>query len=710
MTKPKIPLKAGNLFILVILLLVNGSAFAQVDTAWVRRYNGPASRQDWTRAIAAIAVDGSGNIYVTGSSYGGSATYDDYATIKYYPNGDTAWIRRYNGPGDSTDWANGIAVDDGSNVYVTGYSYGSGTGSDYATIKYDSSGNELLVRRYNGSGNSYDLAYAIAVDSSNNIYVTGVSDRGFQTYYTTIKYYPDGDTAWVRWYEVPGAASAITVDTYSNVYVTGRSWDSTGTDYDCATIKYFPNGDTAWVRRYNGPGNGSDEGWAIAVDGLGNVYITGESYGSGTDYDYCTIKYYTNGNTAWVKTYNGPGNAQDYARAIVVDGSDNVYVTGSSYGGGSNEDYATIKYYPNGDTAWVRRCVITLVNDEAYDMSVDDSGNVYVTGGAGWIPFIWTYRDYATVKYYPSGDMAWVSTYNGPGNDEDYATSIAVDGSANVYVTGYSMGSGTNYDYATIKYVQREESITVVFPNGGETLYVDARYDITWAWTYVESVKIEYSTNGGSSWIPITGSTRSDGSYSWVVPNTPSENCLVKISDAKDGDPVDTSDGYFSIICEPMIVVKSPNGRECWRVGTTYDIEWDRFCFHDSVLIEYTTNNGGSWDTIVETTTNDGLYPWTTPDAPSDSCLIRISDVVDHIPSDTSDKLFSIVIWVRGDADGDGLINAADVVYLINYLYIGGPVPLPWAAGDVNSDGTINAADVVYLINYLYIHGPPPAC
>jgi hypothetical protein len=65
-------------------------------------------------------------------------------------------------------------------------------------------------------------------------------------------------------------------------------------------------------------------------------------------------------------------------------------------------------------------------------------------------------------------------------------------------------------------------------------------------------------------------------------------------------------------------------------------------------------------------------------------------------------------VFIRGDCDGDGLINAADVVYLINYLYIHGPAPIPLEAGDVDCDGTINAADVVYLINYLFIGGPPP--
>ena len=519
-------------------ILSEAEVFAQVDTAWVRHYNGPGNDQD---SANAIAVDGSGNVYVTGRSEG-SGTYDDYATIKYDPNGDTAWVRRYNGSGNSWDEACAIAVDGSGNAYVTGVSAGSGTSGDYATIKYYPNGDTAWVRRYNGPENLCDGAEAIAVDDSGNVYVTGWSyGSGTEEDYVTIKYYPNGDTAWVRRYNGPGndgdKAFAIAVDDSGNVYVAGTS-DGIGTRSDYATIKYNPNGDTTWVRRYNGSGSSSDEARAIAVDGSGNVYVTGWSYGSGTGKDYATIKYYPNGDTAWVRRYNGPGNQWDSDRAcdIAVDSSENVYVTGeSSYGilgsGASSHrancsDYATIKYYPDGDTAWVR-----IYNgpgegagydwDNSSAIAVDNSGNFYVTGQSGGSG---TYDDYATIKYNSSGNELWVKRYNGPGNSDDGASDIAVDDSGNVYVTGAS-GSGTSYDYATIKYVQWEpDSIpfapAVYYAVGSELggvfstdLDGDGDYDLAVTCWYFPNVWILLN-NGDGIFQEAIGHGAADSAYS----------------------------------------------------------------------------------------------------------------------------------------------------------------------------------------------------
>ncbi|MDP3025982.1 MAG: SBBP repeat-containing protein, partial [candidate division Zixibacteria bacterium] len=275
-----------------------------------------------------------------------------YATIKYYPDGDTAWVRRYNGPGNSSDGAYAIAVDGSGNVYVTGYSWGSGTNEDYATIKYDPDGNELWEKRYNGPGNYSDFAYAIAVDGSGNVYVTGGS-RDSVTYedYATIKYYPSGDTAWVRRFDDGGSdeAYALAVDVSGNIYVTGIS-SASGILYDYATMKYDPDGNQLWVQRYNGPKNGYDWAHAIVVDGSGNVYVTGESEGSGTDeYDYATLKY--------VQFLRGDVNGDSS-----VSVSDVVYLINYLFKGGSAPLPAPIVGEANCDGKVSVSDVVYLIN------------------------------------------------------------------------------------------------------------------------------------------------------------------------------------------------------------------------------------------------------------------------------------------------------------------------------------------------------------
>jgi len=371
----------------------------QVTQEWVASYNGPGNLDDFA---SSLAVDGSGNVYVTGSSYSTGTSFD-YATIKYNSSGVQQWIARYNGPGNSDDMANSLAVDGSGNVYVTG-TISTGTSYDYATIKYNSAGVQQWVAIYNGPGSSYDEANSLAVDGSGNVYVTGVS-RG------------------------------------------------NGTTDDYATVKYNSAGVEQWVARYNGPGNSIDNANSLAVDGSGNVYLTGGSRGNGTSDDYATVKYNSSGVQLWVARYNGPGNMNDRAKSLAVDGSGNVYVTGIS--NGSVASYATVKYNSAGVQQWVARYNGPENSfDAANSLAVDGSGNVYVTG----ISSSGTSEDYATVKYNSAGVEQWVARYNGPGNSYDEAYSLAVDGSGNVYVTG-RIGGIETVDYATIKYSQQSQPL-----------------------------------------------------------------------------------------------------------------------------------------------------------------------------------------------------------------------------------------------------------
>jgi hypothetical protein len=235
-----------------------------------------------------------------------------------------------------------------------------------------------------------------------------------------------------------------------------------GTLSDYATVKYDTNGNQLWVARYNGPGNRDDTATALAVDAAGNVYVTGASWGSGTVAGYATVKYDTNGNQLWVARYNGPGSG-DSATALAVDAAGNVYVTGRSSGSvaANFSDYATVKYDTNGNQLWVARYNLPDSLSGATALALDAAGNVYVTGYS-WGEGQAYLSDYATVKYDANGNELWVVRYNGPGNSlgysNDVAAALAVDPAGNVYVTGYSVGSEMDWDYATIKYSQHSPS------------------------------------------------------------------------------------------------------------------------------------------------------------------------------------------------------------------------------------------------------------
>ena len=239
---------------------------------------------------------------------------------------------------------------------------------------------------------------------------------------------------WTNRYAGPGRsadeASSIAVGSNGNVCVTGFSIDFNGS-YDYATISYSSVGIPLWTNRYNGLGNGADIANSIAVGGNGNVYVTGYSDTTyGNNNDYATIAYSSAGIPIWTNRYNGPGNSYDQAKGVAVGGDGNVYVTGSSVGSGSDTDYATIAYSSVGLPLWTNRYNgLGNGNDYANSIAVGSNGNVYVTGYSSDASGS---SDYVTIDYSSTGQPLWTNRYNGPENSDDIASSIAVGGNGNI--------------------------------------------------------------------------------------------------------------------------------------------------------------------------------------------------------------------------------------------------------------------------------------
>jgi hypothetical protein len=393
------------------------------------------------------------------------------------------WAACYNGPVNGWDTGLAITVDDSGYVYVTGASEGTNTTS--ATIKYSPTGSELWVRRFAFTGADLTL------DDSNNLYVTG---------HLTVKMNPEGDTLWTREWPPFSGANRIEIDTEGNIYIGGSILLDSSFEYGLE--KLAPDGSINWTKTYSGPANNTDRLNDIVLDSKGNVIVTGQSHGTGTHWDYATVKYSPAGDILWVSRYNGPAPTfpGDYAYAVTVDANDNVYVTGWSDGVNERAECFTIAYSPDGDSLWSHRYPSGgTIGYSGYDIAYDPRGFIYVAARSnGFNDTILKYdldgnlirtivyntnhtftpnlarialdkegniylmshgevssrTDYIVVKYSPEGEMIWEYKYPGEGQTINQAFAIFVDEQSNIYVTGENIGSlcpGSGFDYLTIK-------------------------------------------------------------------------------------------------------------------------------------------------------------------------------------------------------------------------------------------------------------------
>jgi hypothetical protein len=253
---------------------------------------------------------------------------------------------------------------------------------------------------------------------------------------------------------------------------------------------------------------------------------------------------------------------------------------------------------------------------------------------------IWMYDVFYKInngswQYWQIGTTLTSSSFTGSPGNTYYFKSVGYDNVGNREADP----SGNGDTYTTIL----NPSITITSPNGGENWLVGSNHNITWTSTGLSgNVRIEYSINNGSSFNTLIASTPNVGSYPWTIPNLPSASCLVRVCDT-DGNPVDQSNSVFTITSIPAITVTAPNGGENWTVGSTHNITWTSTGLSGYVRIEYSINNGSSFNTLIVSTPDIGSYPWTIPNLPSINCLVRVCDI-DGNPADQSNSVFTIAL------------------------------------------------------------------
>jgi len=524
-----------------------------LDPLWAKTYSN-------SNGAEAVAIDGSGNVYVTGVT----GFYTDYLTVKYDSSGNVLWAQTYNS--GNNDFARGIAVDGSGNIYVTGYSY-NGSNYDVLTVKYDPSGNVLWTKTYDSGINDY--ARGVAADGSGYIYVAGSTfagpKQGSQNNILTIKYDTAGAMIWDKTFDAGRAelAFGIAVDGENNIYMSGVQW-SRSNPGDFVTIKADQDGNALWTAIYDS----GDEDYAtgVAVDAGGNVYVTGSFY-NGKYYDYLTVKYDSNGEALWNRIYSG--NGDDYAEGIAVY-ENNIYVTGSSWNG-LNYDALTIKYSPEGVDEGVK-IYDSGDNDYAYAITAEENGNIYVAGYDNGFLII-KYIDHPhilnTSLLIAAVNISYSQTLIALGGLPPYTWSIISGGLPDGLTLNSSTGviSGTPAALGTFNFTvqvtdsashtdTKDLSITVRFISINPSSLPDGTRGVAYSQTLVAAGGQPLYTWSVSSGSLPTGLTldNSTGIISGTPTATGTYDFTVQVTDANE--TYDT--WWFSIvICDPLIITTS---------------------------------------------------------------------------------------------------------------------------------------------------------
>jgi cysteine-rich repeat protein len=349
-------------------------------------------------------------------------------------SGSTIWTQIYAGSDPfGTAGAEGVAIDSQDNVYVVGTESALGQ-SDIFLRKYSPAGVVLWAKSIDVQVGSDDAGYGVAVDPSDNVIAIGSTDDGQDIDYWIAKYAPDGTPAWTVLHDAGGSddiGRSVATDAAGNVLCTGLS--NAGGFNDALTLKLLPDGTLSWSAVHNSPANGDDWGQGVAVDTLGNVFVTGVQ-GAQTSRDIFLVKYGPNGGAPlWTAKYGTQATAE-YGFDVTTDASNNAIVTGLADNAGQSDVWLR-KYAPGGAVLWTQTHGGAAGSaDGGKGVCVDPSDDVVVTGyetvnGQG--------LDAWTRKYSPSGQsIAWTSTHDGPTSQSDLAFGVASDSNGNLVVVG----------------------------------------------------------------------------------------------------------------------------------------------------------------------------------------------------------------------------------------------------------------------------------
>ncbi len=383
-------------------------------------------------------------------------------------DGGTTWVVKSFPKG-----INQISFPDSDNLYICG--------EDLFKAKSDNNGaNWTIDYNYNTAVTIYGISFINSttgwICGSDGVLFKTTSGGGIPPSCNII------NSSWVNTNVNVTTCNESIVDDCGNIYTTGYTGSP---DTNIITQKYSSSGYLYWSKTYNGSGNGNDGGVKIKLDNDGNVFVAGYATGSTTGKDFVLIKYLSDGQREWVKTYDTLNQIEESVD-MTIDNSGNVLIAGTYYAPEDIRKVKILKYNTNGDLQWTRErwydydnypvgivCnnsdavfmagVFTVYGgfmnnysygvlykfnssgtelweeyiEEAYfrNLVIGNNGNLYVSGSEGNSSF--SLRDIVTIKYNTSGVMQWIRYLEGGLLRNDYPTAMRISNGGQLVVTGY---------------------------------------------------------------------------------------------------------------------------------------------------------------------------------------------------------------------------------------------------------------------------------
>jgi hypothetical protein len=378
--------------LLICLLLIAGDstlAESPYEIDWGRQFG-----TSLTEHASAVAVDAFDDVIVAGYTYGnlggaGRSGIDMYLK-KYTSTGDEVWTQQYITPGN--ELAHSIALDGSGNIFVTGAAGSSSSGSESIFIsKLDRLGQPLWSKKLGASSDSEGSS--IAIDSQGSLYVTGHTSGSLGGAHLgsrdvfLAKFNASGEPEWIEQFGTRNSdwGTSVAVDAFDNVYVGGQAiFNPIGPDHLSGFVwKYDPSGELLWNKSIARPAE------SLTVDHENNVYAVGTTneglFGPHAGaFDAFVLKLNDSGDQLWSRQFGSRGN--EFAESVTVDLLGNIFVSGNSHGDGNSLytdqlDAALTKFSASGVKLWTQ-----LVGSDEWDrgesVAVDSRGNVYMSGYA----------------------------------------------------------------------------------------------------------------------------------------------------------------------------------------------------------------------------------------------------------------------------------------------------------------------------------------